>query len=220
MKAHQAIRIILLGLFASVVMSPAWSADTPTPSAFIEGEVVLQKYPDKAGAYRYEKPGIDLKNYSRVIIEPVEIWIHPESEYKGIRPDDLKAIGDSFVQTLMDELEPAYPVVNKAGPGTMVVRLAIIDVKMEKKKRGLLGYTPFGFVVTAVQDAASRVSLDNASIEAELLDAVTGERLVVLVDQGLVETTAEDEKLSWGDIEKRLRFYARRFRARLDAANK
>ena len=124
------------------------------------------------------------------------------------------------MQTLVDELEPTYPVVSKAGPGTMVVRLAITDVKMKKKKRGLLGYTPIGIVVTAAQDAAgARVSLVDAGIEGELLDALTGERLAVLVDKGLKASKDKDEKLSWDDIDQRLRFYAKRFRARLDAAN-
>jgi len=211
---------MLLGLFTSAVMSPAWAKDAPSTTDFIEGDVALQKDADKAGAYRYESPGLDLSNYDRVIIEPVEIWIHPKSKYKGASPDDLKLISDSFVNSLISELEPAYPVVSKAGPRTMVVRLAITDVKLKKKKRGLLGYTPIGMIVTAAKDmAGSRVSLQSAGIEAELLDAQSGERLAVLVDKGLKAPKDKKEKLSWDDIDQRLRFYAKRFRARLDAAN-
>jgi len=211
---------MLLGLFASVLTSPAWSKDTPSTTDFIDGDVVLQKDADKAGAYRYESPGLDLSSYDRVIIAPVEIWIHPKSKYKGSSPDDLKLISDTFINSLVSELEPAYPVVSKAGPGTMLVRLAITDVKMKKKKRGLLGYTPIGIIVTAAKDVAgSRVSLQSAGIEAELLDAQTGERLAVLVDKGLKAPKDKKEKLSWDDIDQRLRFYAKRFRARLDAAN-
>jgi len=216
----QLIKIILLGLLTSVVMSPAWSKDVPSTTGFIEGKVTLYQDPDKAGAYRYEKPGLDLKNYDRIAFEPVEIWIHPKSKYKGISPDDLKLIADSFLKTLVDELEPTYPVVSKAGPGTLRVRLALTNVKLKKKKRGLLGWTPIGIVVTAAKDAAgSRISLVDARIEVELLDAVSGERLGVLVDKGLTASKKKDEKLSWDDIEERLRFYAKRFRARLDAAH-
>ena len=220
MYAQWIAKIILLGLITSAVISPAWSKDVPSTTDFIEGEVVLQKDPDKAGAYRYEKPGLDLKNYDRLIFEPVEIWIHPKSKYKGISPDDLKLIGDSFLEHLVDELEPTYPIVRQAGPGTMLVRLAITDVKMKKKKRGLLVYTPLIVIVNAAQDAAGkRVSLVNAGIEVELLDAVSGERLAVLVDKGLMASKEKDEKLSWDDIDQRLRFYAKRFRARLDEAH-
>lgn len=216
----QLIKIVLLGLLTSVVMSPAWSKDVHSTTGFIDENVVLKKDANTAGVYRYEKPGLDLKNYDRIIFEPVEIWLHPKSKYKGISPDDLKVIGDSFVQTLIDELEPTYPVVSKAGPGTLVVRLAITNVKMKKKKRGLLGYTPIGIVVTAVKDVAgSRVSLIDAGIEAELLDALTGERLAVLADRGITASKKKDEKLSWKDIDERLRFYAKRFRARLETAH-
>ncbi|MGB5398191.1 MAG: DUF3313 family protein, partial [Gammaproteobacteria bacterium] len=97
------------------------------------------------------------------------------------------------------------------------VRAAITNVHMAKKKRGLLGYTPVGFVVTAAQDAAgARVSLKNAVLEMELLDSQSNERVGVLVDK--TPTTADKKELSWDSITATFDYYANRFKSRLHAA--
>jgi hypothetical protein len=81
---------------------------------------------------------------------------------------------------------------------------------MTKQKRGLLGYTPIGFVVsTAVKAVGDNMSLQDAVLEAELLDSQTKERLGALIDQ--------KGATSWDRIEETLNFYAQRFRSRLDA---
>jgi len=99
----------------------------------------------------------------------------------------------------------------------LIVRLAITNLKMKKKKRGLLGYMPIGAAITAMKDiAGKRITLSDATIEAELLDGESGERLGTLVDS-LSETVSKKYKPSWASLEQALTFYAKRFRSRLDA---
>ncbi|NQZ54850.1 MAG: DUF3313 domain-containing protein [Piscirickettsiaceae bacterium] len=214
--------ILMIASMALFAVHPVSADDPERPqSAFIEGKIDLSPIPDKQGAYRYIKPDLDLKKYSKIIIEPVEVWLHPESKYKGIEPNTVKAMADSFAQILVNELEPEYRVVGQVGDDTLVVRLAIMGLKTKKKKRGLLGYIPVALIVSALNtDALERVSLIDAGIEAEILDSITGERLAVLVDTG-IRTPASDtagKKLSWEDIEMSLRFYAKRFKSQLDAS--
>ncbi|NQY25677.1 MAG: DUF3313 domain-containing protein [Piscirickettsiaceae bacterium] len=215
--------IILISSLAILATPIVWSADEIPKSAFIEGEITLTPIPDKIGAYRYLKPELDLKKYSKILIEPVEIWLHPDSTYKGIQPDTLKAMADSFAQILVDELEPDYTIVANVGADTLVVRLAIMGLKTKKKKRKLLGYLPVVLVAGALNtNALKRVSLVDAGIEAEVLDSITGERLAVLVDTGIriPESESKKGKLAWKDIEMSLRFYAKRFKAQLDERKK
>ena len=212
--------MLVVGLsFLSVQV--AWSESKVSQSGFIDAKVELTPIPDKPGAHRYLKPELDLKKYNYIMIEPIEVWLHPDSEYKGIQPDTLKAMADGFTQALVDELEPDYTVVENAGPETLVVRLAITGLKTKKEKRSLLGYIPVVFVVGLVNtDALKRVSLIDAGIEAEVLDSVSGETLAVLVDTGVTVPESESKKgqLSWEDIELSLRFYAKRFKVQLDAS--
>ncbi len=184
-------------------------------SGFLEDYSGLQSDPDRKGAMRYVKEGVDLGKYTKIAMSPIEVWYHPQTQYKGISPDDLKLLADSFREMIVKELEPDYPVVGSAGPDVLVVRMAIANVKMKKKKRHLLNYTPIGFGLYTLKDAAgANIILDDAVIEAELLDSTTGDRLGILVDR---QKTSAGGKASWQQLEESLRFYAKRFSKRLDA---
>ncbi len=223
MYVGQSKIVILFIVLAFLGMQSVFAGDLAPKSSFIAGQLNLEPDPDRAGAYLDIKQDLNLSAYSSVLIEPVEIWIHPDSEYKGIEANVVKAIGDGFAQILIDELAPDYPSVNKAGPETLVIRLAVVGLKMKESERGILGWTPIGLAVDALNmDALKRVSLVDAGIEAEVLDSTTGERLGVLVDTGISRalSATEREELSWEDLDMSLRFYAKRFHSRLDNAKK
>ena len=188
-------------------------------SGFIDSYPELKKDPDGSGGLIYRKPGVDLGSYDKIMIEPIEVWMADDSKYKGFSPDDLKEITDELYRGLLTHLEPDYPVVSQPGEGVLLLRLAITDVYAKKKKRGVVGYIPIGAVVGAATGAYRKVRLKDATIEAELVDPQSGEQLGVLVDRLSISKGADgdDDKTSWDEISKALDFYAKRFRARLDA---
>lgn len=187
-------------------------------SEFIEDMPPLAQDPDRPGAMIWEKPDMNRAAYTKVMLEPITLFISPESEYKGVKAEDLKELSDSFNQVIVKTLEPDIAVVSQGGPGVMYIRAALTNVKVAKKKRGLLGYTPVGFVVTSATRSAAggTLSLKDAVLEVETFDPVSGERLGVLVDKA--PKTAEDKELSWDTIDKTLEYYATRFKARMQAA--
>ena len=98
------------------------------------------------------------------------------------------------------------------------MRLALTGVRVKHKERGLLSFTPVGFIVTTAQEAAGgRVALQNAKFEAELLDGRSGERLAVLVDD--LGKSGAGEEYTWEAVTAAAEFYAQRFRSRLDATH-
>jgi hypothetical protein len=207
-------RSLLVAGLLSLFLSPAIAAD----SRFIENMPQLAKDPERAGAMIWTKPDLNRAAYTRVMIEPITIFISPSSEYQDLDANELKAIADGFSETLTRTLEPEIAVLNTAGPGVVYLRAALTNVKLAKKKRGLLGYTPIGLVVTAVADAGGgRISLNEAALEVEMIDSLTGERLGVLVDRA--PTAAGNETLSWDSINATFKFYAERFKARMLATN-
>ncbi|HEY9199746.1 MAG TPA: DUF3313 domain-containing protein [Gammaproteobacteria bacterium] len=187
-------------------------------SEFIEDMPELSQDPDRPGAMIWQKPDVNRAAYTKVMLEPITLFISPESEYKGVKAEDLKELSDSFNQVIVKTLEPDIAVVSQGGPGVMYIRAALTNVKVAKKKRGLLGYTPVGFVVTSATRSAAggTLSLKDAVLEVETFDPVSGERLGVLVDKA--PKTAEDKELSWDTIDKTLEYYATRFKARMQAA--
>jgi hypothetical protein len=196
----------------SFLACSAW-AESMATSKFISGNPQYEADKDIPGAIIYRKPGVDISMYTKVLIDPIEIWISEDTDYKGLDPDEAKSITDTLRQALKDELEPDYPVVNEPGPGVLGIRIAITNVGMKKKKRGLLGYTPVGLVLTTAGDLAGlRMELASAVIEAEALDGESHEQLAALIDPFRQD---EEEDVSWENVRKHLSFYAKRLRTRL-----
>lgn len=206
-------RSLLAASILVLLVQQAFAAN----SQFIDNMPQLVPDPDRAGAMIWQKPGINRAAYTRVMFEPMTIFISPDSEYQGLNADELKALADTFREVVTKTLEPEIPVVNQKGEGVLYFRAALTNVKVAKKKRGLLGYTPIGFIAGAVKEAAAgpNVSLKDAVLEIEMLDSVSGERLGVLVDKAPKEAGGE---LSWDSIGKTFTFYAERFKSRMQAA--
>lgn len=211
------MRRILIAI-AVLAMAPVLAA--PPQSGFLDDYPPMQADAQRPGATTYAAPGRTLKGFDKVMIEPILVWYAPESKYKGIDPNELAAVTTSLRTALVDNLEPRYPVVQGAGPGVLQVRMAVTNVVAQKKKKGLLSYTPVGLVVGAAKSLATagpNIDLSAATVEAELLDA-SGERLAVIIEP-LISGESKQERLSWDQIATVLDAYGKRLRARLDADN-
>jgi len=188
-------------------------------SEFLDIHPELKPDPNRPGALVWQKPEFDRAKYTKVMFEPLSIFLAPDSEYKGLNSDDVNALAAGFRDAVVQSLEPELPVVSVAGSGVLYVRAALTRVKLKKPTRGLLGYTPIGLVVTAAQDAAGkRISLEDAVLELEARDALTGEPLAVIVDSHPTTKASGKEELSWKSIEDAFKFYATRFKSRMLAA--
>lgn len=206
-------RALLVAGMLALFIHPAFAGGSP----FIDDMPPLIADPDRAGAMIWQKPDLNRAAYTRVMIEPITLFVSPDSEYQGLNADDLKALADGFHEAIVRTLEPDIPVVSQRGDGVLYLRIALSEVKVAKKKRGLLGYTPIGLVARAAKEAVAgpSVSLRDAVLEIEMLDSVSGERLGVLVDRA-PKGSAED--VSWEAIGKTFTFYAERFKSRMKAA--
>ncbi len=163
--------------------------------------------------------------YSAVMIDQPELFIHPDSKYKGIKPDDMKVIADSLRQKIADELKGGYQVVDQPGPNVLYVRFAIGDLMLQKKKRPILAYTPVGALVYGVKklvtDVTSNVNLTNMKIEGEVLDSVSHEQLAAATaSRGSLSPTSGDpnKPVSWDELEKLFTIVGKRLRCRMDNA--
>lgn len=211
----------------------ATAADLPR-SGFIEDYPELMPDGDRAGAMVWNKPGVDLGRYDKVAIDSIEVWYDPEAEHKGITPDTLKTFTDAFRQSIVEALEPDYPVVSKAGSGVLRIRLAVTNVQARKQGLRLYHIGISGVGLKLLESSSGKsILVDRAMLEAELLDSETGERLGVLIDphpqltdpakagkdSGLAGQLIPGTEPTWPNLKKTMAFYAKRLRARLDEAH-
>jgi hypothetical protein len=208
---------VLLGL---LVLTLATAAAVPPQSGFLDSYPPLQPDARHPGSFIYLAPGGSLKGLTKVQIDPILVWYSKDSTYQGIDPNELSAVTENLRKALVKHLAPTYPVVDTAGPDVLHLRIAITNVMAEKKKRGILGYTPVGFVIGAAKNAATagpNINIASATLEVELLDG-SGKRIAVAIDP-LLGADIQKENLTWSDIGKVLDAAGTRLRSRMDSDN-
>jgi hypothetical protein len=91
------IRVIISALTVCALCTGiAWAGGAGQYSGFLEDYPAFEPDKDRKGAMTYRKPGSDLKPYTKILIDPIEIWVAPDSKYKGIKPDEMKALSDGW----------------------------------------------------------------------------------------------------------------------------
>ena len=174
--------------------------------------------------YVYTAPGHREKvvNTTAFMIEQPEIFVSPDSKYKGMKPDDMKMLADSLRAIVAEGLSEQYQIAASPGPNTLLMRMAFTNVHLKKKGRGLLGYTPVGFVVSSAKKSLMNDFVDNILLtevgwEAEMLDSQTGEQYAAILT-GLGNKDNKKEFTSWDQLMQALEVGADRIVCRLDNA--
>ncbi len=111
-------------------------------------------------------------------------------------------------------------IVGQTGENVLYISVAATNLKLTKRKRGILGYTPAGFVAGAVAGAATsnlakKADLQGLVFEFEAFDSVSGERIIAIIDSigNDVETPA-----TWEELEAFMADYGRLLQCRFDNA--
>ena len=209
----------ILAAALGTALSVAATADNAQNSGFLSDYSDLQKTSDSYSGLLYVAPNAKsaVKKYNAVMIDQPEICIADDSKYKGIKPDEIKAVADGLRSALAAEISKSYHVVDVPGPNVLYLRLAAADLYLKKKKRGLFGYTPIGFVAGAVKsavadDIAGSMSLKGLTVEMEILDSESQERLVAMVEH---RDGKKKDPASWEELAAIFVEYGHRVECRL-----
>jgi hypothetical protein len=166
--------MIVFGLYACAVQ--------PTGSnGFLSDYSKLQQNPRYQGSKIYTNPEIPLKNYSRFIVNPVQVRLSSIGAHRGADASKQQEISQYAHQQFVSALQTGgYEVVTNPGPGTLILRSALTEVAPSELK-------PRSFLMN--------ISLGGASIEAEFIDALSGEVVVAVTESqrgGKISTGTND----------------------------
>ena len=172
----------------------------------------------------YIAPGAleKLSKYTGVMVDQPEVSISAQSDYKGAKPDDLKAIAEAMRNGGESRLKAGgYTVVDTPGPGILYVRMALTDLQLTKKKRGLLAYTPVGAVVKfgtdALKNVTSKYDIMNMTLQMEISDSQTNAALAQFV---LLRGGGDKPvRIDFDKLEADITEFGERLRCRLDNAH-
>ena len=144
-----------------------------------------------------------------------------------MKPDNAKAIADLIRARVTENVtKRGYKVVEEPGPDVLYMRLALTDLYLKKKKRGILSFTPVGRVAhigaQAVKDMMSKVDIIEMALQMEMLDSQSGEVLAAaVVKRGArkdKKTGQKLERMDFDEFRAILQEYGARFSCRLENA--
>jgi hypothetical protein len=183
-------------------------------------DIILEPGPPGGAKMRWLKPGVDFARYNRLILDNVVFFFAPDSEYKGMDPQELKSLADAFRQQLANSLKKKYPIVALPGPDVARIRFAITDLRQNRPV--LSDIASDGPIGLGKEDTKNRVAASwsgSGATEAEVLvfDSLTQEVVAAAADS---RATGLKEKFTkWGAAEDAFQFWADRLRIFLDQAH-
>ena len=216
MKSSSKIVYIVIICFALTVATGC--ATKPVKhSGFLKNYPEFKSGPKGGADFVYMKEGVDFSVYNKIMMNHVVLFFEDDADYKGIHPEELAEMSNAFHKAITDNLQEAYPLVAEPGPDVMRLRFAITDVVASKPGMGTISTVmPIGLALSAVKKGVTgtHTGVGQASIEVEILDSMTNERIGAAIDTrpgGKIEGFTK-----WGAVEGAFKFWAKRLKTWLD----
>lgn len=216
--------ILALGLLFGVTACNTTRQQTKgtiEPSGFLGDYSEMKKGLNDHANLFYLKSDVSWIKYSKIWIEPIEVWksADPGSPMNQISPENQQKLIDMFDTALTTTLSTRYVMVNHPGEDVLIIHAAITDAKASKPVIGFVSsvYLPLKLISYGKQSiAGTGIGVGSVTIEAELLDGESKERLCAVVDSRS-GTSALRSKFdgTWGDVEDSFQWWANRLNARL-----
>ncbi len=175
-----------------------------TRSGFLSDYARLKPNPQAGGIECWRDPRLDAKKFDKVMLSRIVVSLAPpkagnEGELKTIDPSDLKTLTDYFHDSLVKALKPQMQVVDKAGPGVVVIRIALTDLVPTTVTDSLAGtLVPYAFIaeagsgVATGRPAGSTPYMGETGMEMQFRDGASGAILAECRDTEIGRKYAAD----------------------------
>ena len=177
-----------------------------------EGEALLVYKPDHIDHAR-------AATYTKILLDPVTIWRGKESKEKGMSQEQVQTVADHFYSLLYLNFKEDYEMVQKPGPNTFRIQVAITKVEESMVVLDVVSsIVPQARALSTIKGLATGkpAFVGEASIEAKISDAQTGKLFAAVADRRVGGKKLEAELFdSWGDVNEILEFWAKLGRFRL-----
>jgi hypothetical protein len=180
---------------------------------FLRDYSQLKHHPDYPGREIYINPMAVWQRYDSVQIDSVTLWAIEQTG--ALTEEERQMLTDLFYRALVTKVGAQFELAERPGPRTLRVRAALTQVKgANVPLRTMTTFIPQALVLGAATSLArdTAVTVGSVTVEAEILDSVTGERLAAAVDarKGVKDITSVRTFEKWGDVEAALEYWAGR----------
>jgi len=168
--------------------------------------------------------------YTKVMIEPIKLYAGADSPLQNTPKEQTTAIVDGFYTQLREQLAKDYQMVDKAGPDTLLIAVAVVDAVASDTTAKAASYIPIPLGLPGAKAAAMQATSQTTgkppfsgqvTVEGKMSDAETGEVISAGIDRrvgarrpiiGLFESSTYD---AWSDVTAAEQYWAELLRYRL-----
>jgi hypothetical protein len=189
------------------------------PSGFLKDYSKLHPAKDETEATLvYFLPDKEkFKTYTKVWLEPVEVWRGEKSDAKDLDQEDADYVSKYLWSRVEEETRKDYTMTREAGPGVMRVRIGITEAgKGIPVIDNLTAAYPAAMVMSKGKKyiGGTESFVGKASVEVEVTDSQTGELIAEGVDRRGGGKYAWKPLHRWEDFEQAADYWAKKFRWR------
>ncbi len=211
--------LLSLVLLSMTACASTQQASTVVRSGFLDDYSILQKGAgDNEALLRYVNPIADWKHYTKVMIEPVQLWMGEGSSLRDIPREERIRLTRLLFGKLQNALLADYRVVREAGPHVMRISVALTEAEASNTILDTISSVlPTGYVISGTKSLATGTGtfVGSASVEAKITDAERGTLLAAAVDPRGGAKSLSGVTSEWNDVEESFQYWASTLRYRL-----
>lgn len=213
-------RFILALVFLIVTAcATTQQANDVVKSGFLDDYSILRKGAgDNEALLRYVNPIADWKKYTKVMIDPVQLWMGKSSSLRFIPREERIRLTLILFGKIRDGLLADYRIVREPGPHVMRISVALTEAKSSDAALDTISsILPTGYVVSGAKSLATGTGtfVGAASVEAKITDAELGTLLAAAVDRRGGAKSLSGVTSEWDDVEESFQYWASLLRYRL-----
>ncbi|MFK4446321.1 hypothetical protein ABH944_006602 [Caballeronia udeis] len=160
----------LLRLLVCACAATSLACSIANAGNLIPASVPLTPVVQFPGTTGYIAPDYDARRamLHSVYIPPIEIFLAPDSPYKGIEPEQMAELTTAFSNALRENVLKTANVVDTPQPDSMILHIALTDVRLTRRSLRLRDLTPIGAAIDGAKRVAgvSKVSLTTLTVQA------------------------------------------------------
>lgn len=193
------------------------SADSVN-SGFLSNYSILTPVEGREGIQRYIDRSAQPRQYHKLYIDPVQVFLYnDQASYKGVQPDVLKRISDSFHGEFVNVVKNDYEIVNEPGPDVLRIRLAITGLQPVSPPLVVSDFIPIKAVFNAGRAAVgASPRLAEISAEIEVLNSQGRTVAAAVATRKSDKTLPQNDRVTWNDLKPIVGSWAKQFRQSLD----
>ena len=194
---------------------------TPVTDSFLPQPELLAETPGTLWNLTYMKPGVDLRSYHSIYLEPVVIITSPDSKLAGVPNAQRENLANTFYSDVYTAVSKSCAVAHSDGPGVLRFQIALTDaVSSNGATKTLATYVPYANIAYKATSLAFNGGVGffsgTATAEAYATDGASNELLWQGVDKrGGNSPAVQNTMDKWLDVHHAFQAWAGQLVTRL-----